>query len=137
MFGFPGKCYGCVLHIVKKDFDWKSVQPWMDANREIDRLVKLARQLEKDSPDKAIAQYRIAIEKIKVLDSNGSIASAWRIVRYPIDRLSLVLDHHGMKAEALAEIARWREYVDPRGVSDAEQESVTKREARLAKTAAQ
>lgn len=136
LFGLRGKSYGCVLKIVQRDFDWKAVRPWMDANTEIDRLVKLTRQLEKDSPDKAIAQYRDAVERIMALDSNGSKASAWRTARYPIDRLSLVLARQHKTAEALTEIARWRLYADPVGISDAEQESITKREARLARETA-
>ena len=133
LIGLRGKCYGCVLRIVIGDPDWKSVAPWMDANREIDKLIKATRLSEKDSPEKAIAQYRVAIAKIMALDSHGSKARAWRTAKYPIDRLSLLLARQGEKTEALAEIARWRQYTDPVGISDAECESITKREARLAR----
>lgn len=133
LIGLRGKRYGCVLRIVIGDPDWKSVAPWMDANREIDNLMKVARLSEKDLPQKSIAQYRGVIAKIMTLDSHGSKARAWRTVKYPIDRLSLLLARQDEKAEALAEIARWRQYADPVGISDAECESITKREARLAK----
>lgn len=133
--GLHGKHYGCVLRIVKRDCDWKAAAPWMDANREIDRLVKAAQQMEGSEPEKSLAQYRDVIAKIKALDSNGARASAWRTVRYPIDRFSLLLDRQGMKAEALTEIAGWRQYSDPVGISEAEHQRVVKREARLSKTA--
>jgi len=70
------------------------------------------------------------------LNSHGSKARAWRTAKYPIDRLSLLLARQGEKVEALAEIARWRQYTDPVGISDAECESITKREARLARPTA-
>jgi hypothetical protein len=133
LLGLGGKSYGCLLNIVKRDFDWKAVKPWLDANSTLDKLVKASHRLEKDSPDDAIAQYRDAIVKIMALDSNGSKASAWRTVKYPIDRPSLVLNRQGRNAEALAEIERWRQYADPVGVADAERASVSKREARLVK----
>jgi hypothetical protein len=120
LLGLRGKCYGCVLQIVKGDPDWKAVRPWLDANREIDNLLKVTHLSEKDSPEKSIAQYRDAIAKITALDSNGPKASAWRTVKYPIDRLSLLLARQDKKAEALAEIARWREYADPVGITEAE-----------------
>ena len=120
LIGLRGKCYGCVLRIVIGDPDWKSVAPWMDANREIDKLIKATRLSEKDSPEKAIAQYRVAIAKIMSLDSHGSKARAWRTAKYPIDRLSLLLARQGKKTEALAAIARWRQYTDPVRISDAE-----------------
>jgi hypothetical protein len=47
LIGLRGKCYGCVLRIVIGDPDWKSVAPWMDANREIDKLIKATRLSEK------------------------------------------------------------------------------------------
>jgi hypothetical protein len=133
LLGLHGKCYGCVVRIVKGDFDWKAVGPWMDANREIDKLTKAARLSESDSPERSILQYRDVIAKIIALDSNGLKASAWRTTRYPIDRLSLVLDRQDRKAEALAEIQHWLHYADPVGISNAERESITKREARLAR----
>ncbi len=73
-----GKHYGCALKIVNGNFDWKAVAPWMDADREIDNLIKAAHQSEKDAPEKSIMQYQNAIKKIIALDSNGPNASVWR-----------------------------------------------------------
>lgn len=135
LLGLPVRPYGCVLTIAKGDFNWKTVAPWMDANREIDKLIQAAHLSEKSSPLVAIAQYRDAIERIMALDAVGAKASAWRTAKYPIDRLSLTLDKQGQKKEALAEIARWKAYRDVVGISDAEQGTVNKREARLVKAA--
>lgn len=133
LFGLPVRPYGCVLEIVKGDFNWKAVAPWMDANRKIDNLIKAAHMSEKSSPLAAIAHYRDAVEQIIAMDAVGTKASAWRTAKYPIERLSLTLDKQGQKREALTELARWRAYRDVVGISDAEQVTVNKREARLAK----
>ena len=124
-------CYGCVLKVALGN---KIAQPWIDADGEIHDLINAARRSEKTQPDLSVAQYRDAIARIKVMDSNGPVASTWRTARYPIARLSLVLSRENKTEEALAEIAYWREYTDPVGVIASEHESVTKRELRLAKS---
>jgi hypothetical protein len=133
LLSIQGKTYGCVLKIEKGDFNWKVVAPWMDADREIDKIIKAAHISEKDSPITAIAQYRDAIDRIMALDAMGTKASAWRTVKYPIDRLSLILDKQGNEKEALSEIARWKAYSDVVGISNKELANLNKRETRLAK----
>lgn len=133
MFGMNGQSYGCVVQIYKSQPDWKASEPWMAANREIDDVTKQAYQFEKTAPDKAITLYRKAIKLIKAMDSNGKTAIAWRSSKYPINRLSLLLDKAGQKSEALNEIEDWIEYNDPVEISDADKETVMKRRSRLSK----
>lgn len=116
--------------------NWSLVEPWRESDAKIGRLVQLAHETEKTNPEPAVAQYREAVTQILALDALGETAAAWRTNKYPMQRLSLVLDRLGRKAAALAEIERWGSCRDPVGISDADRESVEKRKARLSKTTA-
>lgn len=133
IFGLTGASYGCIIQIYKIQPDYAVVEPLMKANREIDDTIKEAYRLEKNNPEKSIQLYLKAITLIKKMDSNGKQAIAWRTCKYPISRLSLLLDKAGKKSEALREIESWLQYNDTIDISDADKESVMKRKARLEK----
>lgn len=133
LFGKSGKSYGCVVKITKGDFNWKAAEPWMKADKKISDILKSARTTESENPTKAIGMYRKAISSIVELDSLGPAASAWRTANYPINRLSILLDKHGLRIEALEEIQRWNNYGDRVGIPEADSEAVKKRMERLRK----
>ena len=51
--------------------------------------------LEANDIEKAISLYQEAISQIVAFDSAGTIKAAWRRARYPINRLSLLLEKRG------------------------------------------
>lgn len=124
---------GCIIAVHKQDPDWKAIEGFTVQNRAIDELVKTANQHEKENPERAIELYRAAIDALILMDSGGSQHKAWRTVKYPINRLSLLLDKTGRKSEALNEIKAWEAYNDHEGISETERESVVKRKIRLLK----
>jgi hypothetical protein len=125
------KNYGCVIEVVKGDPNWKEIAPYMEKSREIEDLISTTNSLEVTDPTGAISNYRKAIKDIVALDSAGLIASSWRRARYPINRLSLLLegtkDHQG----ALDAILAYEECSDSCGISPADKKSVSARKVRL------
>jgi hypothetical protein len=107
--------YGCVIEVTKYDPDWSALEPWLRENRAIDDLIKAAQKKERSNPEEALRAYREAVRRIKALDAAGQQAAATRTVRYPIDRLSLVLDRLGRPHEALAEIETYETLSDSCG----------------------
>ena len=127
------KSYGCVIEVTKQDFDWKQVTPFLERSKEIEERIKAARKMEESEPTEAILSYRAAIADIIAFDSVGPAAAAWRRARYPIGRLSLLLEKAGLYEAALEEISRYDAFNDVLGLAAADQRSVAARKSRLLK----
>jgi hypothetical protein len=127
------KPYGCVIEIVKGDFNWKEVKPYLDKSRQIETLINTAHTLEANDPATAISMYRDAIVQIVAFDAVGPVAAAWRRARYPINRLSLLLDKNGHSQEAYDEILRYERFHDVFGLRQEDEKSLAARKARLSK----
>lgn len=131
LFPFIRKSYGCVLEVTKRDPDWSELAEPLEKNREIDRIVKEARAKETDTPQEAIKDYLQAIELIHELDEGSERARACRTVRYPINRLSVMLDRAGDAERAIREIERYLAYQDHIGISNSDLTGITRRLERL------
>ncbi|MGP0565103.1 MULTISPECIES: HIRAN domain-containing protein [unclassified Nitrospina] len=125
------KSYGCVLKITKEDIDWKAVAPYMDIDRKAKELINKAKNKETSQPIQAVKLYREAVAELQRLDSQGEKAVAWRTTRYPINRLSLILEKLGKTNEALEEIKKYETFNDRVGLSKSDEESLKKRKNRL------
>jgi len=125
--------YGCVIEIVKHDFNWKEVTPYIDRSKEIGELIKFARTLEVKDAAKAISMYREAIAQIVAFDKAGPVAAAWRRARYPINRLTFLLEKSGHLRDAYDEILQYERFDDVFGLTSEEEKSITARKRRLAK----
>jgi len=77
--------------------------------------------------------YREAIVQIVAFDKAGRIAASWRRARYPINRLSLVLEKSGHLREAYDEILQYEQFNDVFGLKSEEETSITARKLRLSK----
>jgi hypothetical protein len=88
------KHYGCVIEISKGGFI-SEVLPYTAESRKIEELIKNAQTLEANDIEKAISLYQEAISQIVAFDSAGTIKAAWRRARYPVNRLSLLLEKCG------------------------------------------
>lgn len=123
--------FGCLLQITEGGFG-KDYLPFWDKNREIENLLRSGQEKERESPEEAVAIYRMVTEGIIKLDSTSPLAKAWRMVRFPVNRLSLLLDKMGRAEEALQAIESYEKYDDrPVGISTGEREAITKRKERL------
>lgn len=128
-----GKNYGCVIEIVKGDFNWAEIRPYMDRSREIEELIKATRATEATAPMDAIANYRRAIDEIIAFDGAGPLAPFWRRARHPVDRLSLLLEKSGDLAGSLEEILRYEQLKDRYGLLADAERSIASRKLRLTK----
>ncbi len=127
------KSYGCVIEIIKGDFNWKEVTPYIDKSRKIEEQIKAAQEIEATDLAKAISMYRKAIEQIVAFDGIGPVAASWRRARYPINRLSLLLEKGDDYKSALDEIVRYEKFKDAFGLTTAEEKSVAARKQRLSR----
>lgn len=127
------KSYGCVIEIVKGDFNWKELRPYMEKSRTIEELITAAKAIEATDPTNAISKYREAIEQIVAFDKAGTVAASWRRARYPITRLSLLLEKRGDLRGALDEILQYERFKDGFGLLSADSKSVASRKKRLLK----
>jgi len=127
------KTYGCVIEITKHDLNWKEVRPYVDKSREIENLINTARGLEVEDVAKAISMYREAAVQIVAFDKAGPIAALWRRARYPINRLSLLLEKGGHLRNAYDEILQYERFNDVLGLKSADVQSITARKQRLSK----
>jgi hypothetical protein len=127
------KTYGCAIEITKHDFNWKEVIPYVDKSRKIEELLKTAQNLEPEDVANAISMYREAIVRIVAFDKAGPIAASWRRARYPINRLSLLLEKNGHLQDAYDEILRYERFNDVFGLKSGEEKSITARKLRLSK----
>lgn len=106
-------------------------------NRELNRLdskihnlLSRAKELESEKPLKAIDIYRDAIANIKEIDS---LEEGYRTVRYPINRLSFVLEKLKDYQAAYNEIVQYEQYENYTGLTKTDKEAVIKRKIRLEK----
>lgn len=123
--------YGCVIEVTKTDPDWSALRPYMDKSAEIERSIHAAHVLEDSDHSAAIAAYRSAIAEMVALDANGAIAASWRRARYPVNRLSMLLERNKDYRSSWAVIEEYERYHDALGISAADARSVESRKTRL------
>ncbi len=131
--GRNGKNYGCVLLVEKGSFNWDEVTPYMDENKVIEDKISIAKQLEKENAESAIMEYYCVVEKILEMNSRSRISACWRRARYPVNRLSLLLEKNSKYALAYEVITKYLDFKDIIGILASDQESVLKRKVRLEK----
>jgi hypothetical protein len=127
------KSYGCVIEVSKGDFNWREVTPYIERSRKIEELIKTAQTLEAKNTANALAMYRQAVAEIVEFDKVGAVAASWRRARYPINRLSLLLEKEGHFRDAYDEILQYERFNDVFGLTLGEQKSVAARKERLSK----
>lgn len=118
--------YGCNI-LITKYFVSRYLRK-LEIN--IDNKIVLAREFEKENPLAAIKLYKKSITEIKELDS---LESGYRSVRYPINRLSLVLEKLKEYQNAYDEIIQYEQYENYTGLTKNDKEAVIKRRIRLEK----
>lgn len=131
IFSSMRKNYGCVVNIIKGDYDYSKSRDFTETDFAIRDIGRKAAAAEKSEPERALKDYREMADAIIELDSNGIVAKAWRRERYPINRISLLLVKLGRHQEALDEILKYENWGDYSGLLKADEEAVSKRKAKL------
>jgi len=124
--GSYGKSYGCNIKINKYFYS----RYLRNLEKNIDNKINLSKEIEKEKPLTAIKLYRKIIDEIKELDS---LKSGYRTARYPINRLSLVLERLKDYENAYDEIIKYEQYENYTGLTKTDKEAVIKRKIRLEK----
>jgi DNA polymerase III subunit epsilon len=103
-------------------------------DREAKGIISNAKTLEETNPEKAVFLYKKAIEILKGIDQQcDKYSSTWREQRFPIQRLSLVLERQGRYQECLDEIKGYERVIDKKGLYAGEKEKVEKRKGKIMK----
>ena len=124
----------CVIEISKSDLDYKEIDHCFSQDEKAKHIIAKARSLEKDEPEKALPLYREAIAIIKSLDKRYSKYDIpWRHTKYPINRLSLVLERQKQYRECIDEIVSYENYDDKLGLYVGEKEKIDKRKRKVMK----
>lgn len=101
--------------------------------------------MEKNEPDRAIMLYYEAVNKLEELDMilekddfvkiycDRYGMRTYRFIRYPINRLSLMLEKNKRYEECLSIIEKYESLDDKFGLTYTDQESIRKRKSRMLK----
>ena len=121
----------CVIEIKKSDIDWEEDEKFNLKEKEVSKLIYTARQLEKTDCEQAIQLYRKATEMLIELDREcEKYPTTWRRTRFPIYRLSLVLEKQKKYKECLEEIESYQKYDDKVWLYAGEKEKIEKRKSK-------
>jgi hypothetical protein len=114
------------------DPDWKNKKELDDINRDSKRMITIAKTLEKTNPEASVSLYRKAIEKLKGIDLQcEKHFSTWRKQKFPINRLSLVLQRQKRYQKCLDEIETYEKMSDKAGLYAGEKEIIRKRKEKM------
>jgi len=102
--------------------------------REAEETIIKAKALEKTNNEEAVCLYRKAMGILREIDQQGEKNfSAWRKQRFPINRLSLVLERQKRYKECLEEIEAYEKLSDKVGLYAGEKERLEKRKEKVLK----
>ena len=103
----------------------------MAKDNEGKEIIFQAKTLEKSNIEEAIFLYRKAIGMLKEIDQN--FGNNVRYQRFPISRLSLVLEKQKRYKECLEEIVAYEKLTDKIGLYKGEKEKLEKRKVKIIK----
>lgn len=102
--------------------------------KEVEEATVTAKTLEKSDNEKAVRLYRKAMAILREIDQQyGKKFSALRKQRFPINRLTLVLERQKKYKECLEEIEIYEKLSDKVGLYTGEKEKLEKRKERIKK----
>ena len=126
--------YGCTIKIKRGDLDRELEDKCLKKEKRARRLIANARLLEKKDPDKAVSLYQKAMKVLMAIDLDcKDHIRPWRYERYPINRLTMVLEQQKEYQECLKQIEKYELIKDMVGLTKTEEEGLHKRKARIIK----
>lgn len=114
--------------------DWKNKKELDAINEEAKKIITIAKTMEKTNPEASVSLYKKTIEMLKGIDLQcEKHFSTWRKQKFPINRLSLVLERQRRHRECLDEIEAYEKMNDKAGLYAGEKEIIRKRKTRMVK----
>lgn len=105
-----------------------------ELDKEAKEAIIKANSIEKTNYDEAIFFYRKAMEILREMDQQCyNFLSTWRKQRFPINKLSLILEKQKRYKDCLEEIEAYEKLTDKVGLYKGEKESLEKRKAKVIK----
>ena len=124
----------CIIEITKSEINWEEIEKFNIKEKEVSELINKAKQLEKNDCENAIRVYQKATETLKEMDREcEKYPTTWRALRFPIYRISLILEKQKKYKECLEEIEFYQKYNDKVGLYAGEKEKIEKRKAKIIK----
>lgn len=112
--------------------DRKEQKTLLAIDREAKGIITKAKTLEKTNPGEAVSLYKKAIGMLKGIDRQcEKHFSTWREQKFPIYRLSLVLERQTRYKECLEEIEAYEKLTDKVGLYAGEKEKLEKRKEKI------
>jgi hypothetical protein len=103
----------CVIEITKSEIDWKEYDRFNLKEKEVAELIREAMKLEKIDCEQALQTYRKATAILIEMDQEcEKYPNTWRGIRFPIYRISLLLEKQKKYKECLEEIESYQKYND-------------------------
>jgi len=121
----------CIIEISKGDPDWEKYHKLLAKDNEAKEIIFQAKTLEKNNIEEAIFLYRKAIGMLKEIEQN--FGDNLRYQRFPINRLSLVLEKQKRYKECLEEIEAYEKLTDKIGLYAGDKERIEKRKEKIIK----
>jgi tetratricopeptide (TPR) repeat protein len=122
----------CIIEITKSEIDWKEYEKFNIKEKEVSELINKAKQLEKTNYEQAIQTYRKATGMLIEMDREcEQYPTTWRTVRFPIFRISLILEKQKKYKECLEEIESYQKYDDKVWLYAGEKEKIEKRKSKI------
>jgi hypothetical protein len=137
------KSYGCNIEISVGTI------PWEEKEKEAKALISESKNLEKNDPNKSIDLYIKAINLLLTVDKLAqetlfykrtgvqldyiSPNAVLRSTRFPINRLTLLLEKNNRNEKCLEVLENYDKIADPLGISKGDMESIRKRKDRVIK----
>jgi len=114
--------------------DWHEQKRLRAIDKEVKEIIAKAKTVENTNSDDAVFLYREAIRMLKDIDHQcEKYFSTWRQQKFPINRLSLVLERQKRYKECVEEIEAYEKLTDKIGLYAGEKESLEKRTEKVLK----
>jgi hypothetical protein len=124
----------CIIEITKSEVNWEEIEKFDTKEKEVSELIRKAKQLENSDYENAIKLYQNATETLKEMDRECErYPTTWRTLRFPIYRISLILEKQKKYKNCIEEIESYQKYDDKVGLYAGEKEKIEKRKARILK----
>jgi 5-methylcytosine-specific restriction protein A len=122
----------CIIEITRTEINWREANQYLEKDKMAKHIIFNAKSLERKTPDKAISLYREAMEILIEIDQGcKNHLSPWRYERYPIDRITILLEKQNKYKECLEEIEKYQSMDDRIGIGRYNMEEMEKRKIRV------
>jgi organic radical activating enzyme len=122
----------CIIEIKKSEIDWKEYNRFNMKDERASDLINEAKKLENNNYEQSIKLYKKATDMLIEMDREcEKYPATWRRVRFPIYRMSLILEKQKKYKECLEVIESYQKYDDKVWLYAGEKEKIEKRKEKV------